>query len=86
MAVNDNSKYLSLAGLQTLLTKLQATFAPIEHEHKLSEITDYVVDKELSDTSTNPVQNKAIKAKIDSLESTATGKTQVQFVKWESGD
>lgn len=45
-----------------------------------------VVDTALSSTSTNPVQNKVIKSKIDSIEDTMGTKTQVQFVKWESGD
>lgn len=36
--------------------------------------TDYVVDTELSTTSTNPVQNKVVKSAVDTLTSSVNGK------------
>jgi hypothetical protein len=42
---------------------------------KLGEAqTNIVVDAELSDTSTNPIQNKAVKSAIDALNTTVAGK------------
>lgn len=60
-------KYVSLSKLQTFLNNLKGTFASVTHSHKLSDITDYTVDNELSSISTNPVQNKVIDAEFDAI-------------------
>lgn len=60
-------KYVSLAKLSTFLDKLKTTFASLNHTHSISDLTDYTVDAALSDTSTNPVQNKVIDAEFDSI-------------------
>lgn len=62
-------KYVSLSKLSTFLDKLKTTFSAIGHGHTLSDITDYTVDTEFSDTSTNPVQNKVLN---DEFEAVAT--------------
>lgn len=62
-------KYVSLAKLGTFLTNLKTIFAPISHKHKVSDLTDYAVDGALSPTSTNPVQNKVIKAELGAISS-----------------
>lgn len=82
----EQNKYLNLDGLTIFLSRLKEKFAPITHKHKIADIEDYKVDSELLSTSTNPVQNKAVVAKINSIETAAGAKTKVQFVKWESGD
>lgn len=60
-----NKKYLDRTGLTDILQKLKAKFASLVHTHKKEDITDYIVDTELSSTSTNPVENKTIKAGFD---------------------
>lgn len=60
-------KYASLASLQTFLENLREIFSPLVHTHKISDLTDYTVDSELSSTSTNPVQNSAIDAEFNAI-------------------
>lgn len=63
----SQKKYASLQTLQTFLTNLKNTFSELSHKHTVSDITDYVVDEELSATSTNPVQNKVIDAEFEAV-------------------
>lgn len=63
----STKKYVSLSKLSTFLDNLGDKFAELTHKHTLSDITDYVVDSELSPTSVNPVQNKAINAEFDAI-------------------
>lgn len=58
-------KYVNLSNLSTFLESLRNTFAELSHTHKLSDITDYTVDSELSSSSTNPVQNKVLDAEFE---------------------
>lgn len=87
----STKKYVSLSKLSTFLDNLKNTFASITHKHTISDLTDYVVDTSLSDTSTNPVQNKTLNEKFDSI-ATAMNvledkiDTKVQFITLESGD
>ena len=60
-------KYVSLSKLSTFLDNLKNTFAALGHKHTINDLTDYTVDTTLSDTSTNPVQNKVIDAEFDSI-------------------
>lgn len=60
-------KYVSLSKLSTFLDNLKKEFAAIKHTHTISEISDYAVDSELLDTSTNPVQNKVLNAEFDAI-------------------
>lgn len=62
------NKFLDLSGVSYFLNKCKSLFAPIFHSHNLDEITDYVVDTELSSTSSNPVENKAVQSAIQTLE------------------
>ena len=66
MAENKN-KYVSSSRLALFLDNLKTIFSPLVHTHKISEISDYVVDSELSSTSTNPVANNAINAEFDAI-------------------
>lgn len=63
-------KYAGLDALRTFLDNLKNTFAALNHAHKISDLTDYTVDSELSTTSTNPLQNKVVTEKINSANST----------------
>lgn len=60
-------KYVSLSRLQTFLNILSSKFASLSHNHKISDITDYVVDVALSSTSANPVQNKVLDAEFEAI-------------------
>lgn len=63
----STKKYVSLDKLTTFLNQLKKTFATITHKHTLSDISDYTVDSVLSETSTNPVQNKTINEEFDAV-------------------
>lgn len=67
-------KYVGTEAFIRLVAQLKAGFATLTHTHKLEDITDYTVDSALSGTSTNPVQNQALKSKFDSVESAIAGK------------
>ena len=60
-------KYISLSKLSTFLDNLKNTFAALSHTHKLSDLTDYVVDSAFSSTSNNPVQNKVVDAEFEAI-------------------
>lgn len=60
-------KYISLSKLSKFLDNLKETFAPLFHKHTISDITDFTIDKELSSTSTNPVQNKVINDELEAI-------------------
>jgi hypothetical protein len=60
-------KYISLSKLSTFLDNLKEIFSPLVHTHKISDLTDYIVDSELSSASTNPVQNSVINAELDEI-------------------
>lgn len=68
-------KYVSLTRLSAFLSKLKTTFAPLSHNHAISDLTDYTVDTALSETSTNPVQNKVIN---EEFEAVATGMSALE--------
>ena len=61
------NKYVSLRRLSDFLDNLKNTFSPLAHEHKISDISDYVVDNVLSSDSTNPVQNKVINTEFEAV-------------------
>ena len=63
----SQKKYVSLSKLSTFLDNLYDKFTEIGHKHKLDDITDYVVDSQLSSTSINPVQNKVIDAEFEEI-------------------
>jgi hypothetical protein len=67
MAENTQNKYISPSRLSLFLDNLKDIFSPLVHTHKISEISDYVVDSQLSSTSNNPVQNKVIDAEFDAI-------------------
>lgn len=62
-----NKKYVSLARLSDFLDNIKEKYSQIGHKHSLSDLTDYEVDTELSSTSTNPVQNKALDAEFEAI-------------------
>lgn len=62
-------KYVSLSKLSTFLENLNNKFAALSHKHSVSDIADYVIDIELSPTSTNPVQNKILDAEFEAISS-----------------
>ena len=61
--------YVSLRRLSTFLDSLYTKFATVTHKHTLSNITDYIVDSQLSPTSQNPVQNKVLDAEFEAISS-----------------
>lgn len=63
----SNKKYVSLSKLSTFLENLKDTFSGVAHTHTTSDITDYIIDDELSSDSTNPVQNKVIDAEFNAM-------------------
>ena len=77
-------KYASLETLREFLESCKTLFAGITHKHTISDITDYVVDSKLSDTSNNPVQNAVITAEIEGIKEELTQK--VQIITWEAND
>lgn len=60
-----DKRYLSENGLIRLTANLINKFAEKAHNHTISDIDDYLVDSELSSTSTNPIANKTVKSKLD---------------------
>lgn len=68
-------KFITLNRLSDFLNKLKVTFAALVHTHTLKDILDYVVDSELSSTSSNPIQNSAVNTAMDELSSKLVGKT-----------
>lgn len=58
------NKYVSLSKLQTFLENLNNKFAALSHKHSVGDLSDYIVDTELSSTSANPVQNKVLDAEF----------------------
>lgn len=69
MAENNSTKnkYVSPSKLSVFLENLKTIFSPLTHTHKISDITDYTVDSELSSTSNNPVANKTIDAEFEAV-------------------
>lgn len=67
MAENTQNKYVSPSRLSTFLENLKNIFSPLTHGHTISEISDYIVDTELSATSNNPVANSTIDAELDAI-------------------
>jgi len=64
---NETKKFAGLESLQAFLDGCKTLFASITHKHTMSDITDYTVDEALSDSSTNPVQNKVINEEFDAI-------------------
>ena len=64
---NNSKKYVSLSRLGEFLDNIKTKFAVLGHKHTISDITDYVVDAELSETSTNPVQNKVVNEEFEAI-------------------
>lgn len=67
MAENNKNKYVSPSRLSLFLDNLKNTFSPLAHKHKLSDISDYTIDSELSADSKNPVANDAINAEFEAI-------------------
>lgn len=68
MAENTNqNKYVSPSRLSLFLENLKDIFSPLVHKHTISDLTDYVVDSELSSTSSNPVANSVLNTEFDAV-------------------
>ena len=65
--VSEN-KYLDSDGLIRLVANSINKFSPKVHNHTVSEISDYIVDSELSNYSINPVSNNILKWKFDLID------------------
>lgn len=61
------NSYISWRRLSLFLDNIKTIFAPLTHKHTISEISDYVVDSELSATSTNPVANSVLDAEFEAV-------------------
>lgn len=65
-------KYLDKDGLEYYHNKTKEEFAPSSHTH--------VIDTEISDTSTNPLENRAIhKAIADAVDGIIAGTPRIEF-------
>ena len=62
-------KFFTLDSLTTFIDEIKALVvnAISTHKHKLSDITDYKVDTELSSTSTNPIANSAVDEEFEAV-------------------
>ena len=60
-------KYVSLDKISIFLDNLKNIFADKTHTHTKSEITDLVIDTELSFTSENLVQNKVVSLALEDI-------------------
>lgn len=67
-------KYVGVEALIRLVAQVKTGFASMVHKHEIKDIEDYVVDAALSDTSTNPVENKAIQAEFQIITDVLTSK------------
>lgn len=63
-------KYVSLSKLSVFLDNLKTVFAYKTHDHVMSDISDLSIDEALSNTSTNPVQNKVIDTEFKAVKET----------------
>ena len=66
------NKYVSPSKLSLFLENLKAIFSPLTHSHNVSDLSDYVVDSELSSTSTNPVQNNVLYSEFEAISDAMT--------------
>ena len=66
------NKYVSPSKLSLFLENLKAIFSPLTHSHNVSDLSDYVVDSELSSTSTNPVQNNVLDSEFEAISDAMT--------------
>ena len=66
------NKYVSPSKLSLFLENLKAIFSPLTHSHNVSDLSDYVVDSELSSTSPNPVQNNVLDSEFEAISDAMT--------------
>lgn len=75
-------QYLSLTGLKqffnNLKDMLEGTFSALGHKHRIEDIEDLTIDSELSDASTNPIQNKVISEAMLLLGEEIDGKAAIK--------
>ena len=57
--------YMGEEAASAIIANIKENFSPISHKHSKSDIKDLIVDSELSSTSTNPIENKAVYAAIN---------------------
>lgn len=69
MAENNSTKnkYVSPSRLSLFLENLKSIFSPVLHTHSIKDLTDYVVDTELSSDSTNPVANATLNEEFEAV-------------------
>lgn len=75
--MSEKNQYVGLEALIRIIAHIKAGFATLGHKHPLEDIEDYVVDNDLSSTSTNPVQNKVITAKVTEMGNTLNSHTNL---------
>ena len=63
----EQYSFLDELGLRNVIDNIKTMFAKSLHSHKLSDISDYTVDSQLSSTSENPVQNKVLDAEFNAI-------------------
>lgn len=64
----------------SLVEEKPSTFPPSSHTHTISEISDYKIDTELSTTSENPLSNKIIAEKFNTLQSQLEAFVDYEFI------
>ena len=83
------NKFLNETGLRKLIERIKNL--NLDSLNSAKSYTDekvaankITVDASLSGTSTNPVQNKTLKSKFDSIDNSVNNKIKMHI--WESGD
>ncbi len=77
--MSEPISYVGREAAKRIVLKAKEKFSPIIHTHTKSDITDLIVDSELSSNSTNPVQNKVI---LNAIEEINENSTKVSIVRW----
>lgn len=61
------TKYITLSKLSTFLDNLSNKFSALSHTHTMKDVLDFEIDDQLSDVSTNPVQNKVLNDEFEAI-------------------
>ena len=87
--MSEQIYYVGKEAAKRIVSKAKEKFSPILHKHTKSDITDLIIDSELSSTSTNPIQNKAVYTAIDAIDANINdiqdqvdAKSTVKIVRW----
>lgn len=77
--MSEQIRYVGETAARKIITNSIEKFSPISHKHLKSDITDLIIDSELSSTSTNLITNKAVAAVIEDVEDIAKDYTDTKI-------